>query len=228
MPCYNQNRKAMDTKTLCADYAPYDHRERLEKLFRDFDRVLITSSFGTTSAILLHFLHQVRPDHPVHFIDTGYHFLETHQYRETLSQEWGLNVVTVRPKANEHNFTRLDYTWTYQPDSCCFVNKVSPVEKLKESHDVWISGMIRGTSANRKNVPLFKESNGIMRFYPLADMDPEEAQYYNYMHELPDHPLKDRGYGSVGCTHCTQAGEGRSGRWSGSVKTECGLHSFKS
>ncbi len=216
----------MDPKTLCAAYAPYDPRERLEKLFRDFDRVLITSSFGTTSAILLHLLHQVKPNHPVYFVDTGYLFPETHAYRAQLIQQWNLQVHAVRPKANEHTFTRVDYTWTYQPDSCCYVNKVMPLQELKDSHDVWVSGMIRGTSEVRSSLPIFKDDGKLLRFYPLADMAPEEARWYNYLHELPEHPLIHKGYESVGCMHCTQPGKGRNGRWSGQVKTECGLHTF--
>ena len=214
----------MNLKTLCASYAPYSHQERLEKLFDEFDRVLITSSFGTTSAILLDLLQKVRPEQPIYFIDTGYMFPETHRYRQTLTQKWGLEVYAVRPKANENNFTKLNYTWTHDADMCCFVNKVMPAEELKKSHDVWVSGMIQGHTENRRNMPLFKEDRDIVRFYPLADMTPQEARWYYYLNELPEHPLKEKGYDSVGCQHCTLPGNGRDGRWTGSLKTECGLH----
>ena len=96
----------MDTKTLCEKYSPYDHRKRLETLFEDFDRVLITSSFGTTSAILLHLLQQVQPEHPVVFIDTKFHFNETHRYKNILSEQLDLNVLSIVPKSNENQFTQ--------------------------------------------------------------------------------------------------------------------------
>lgn len=211
-------------KTLCENYSPYDHRKRLEELFRDFDRVLITSSFGTTSAILLHLLHQVKPDHPVHFIDTKYHFAETHLYKRDLTRKWGLNVVPVYPKKNENRFTRMDYTWTYEPDSCCEMNKVQPLEGLKKEHDVWVSGMLGSGNSFRETLPMFREEKDIIRFYPLIDMSPEEAAGYRIIHELPEHPLESKGYGSVGCEQCTLRGEGRDGRWIGFNKGECGLH----
>ncbi len=214
----------MNTKTLCESYSPYDPKQRLEKLFGEFDRVLVTSSFGTTSAILLHLLHKVKSDVPVYFIDTMYHFDETYAYKDQLASQWKLNIVDVRPKVNEHMFTRTNYTWAHHPDSCCFVNKVMPMEALKSSHDVWISGMLGGSTELRKHMPLFKWDGQILRFYPLISMDEQEAEWYKVLHELPGHPLEDKGYGSVGCKHCTFKGAGRSGRWAGSNKKECGLH----
>ena len=214
----------MDLKTLCEKYSPYDHRSRLEKVFRDFDRVLVTSSFGTTSAILLHHLQQVQPEHPVVFIDTKFHFGETHRYKNTLSEQLGLNVLSIVPNRNENQFTEMDYTWAYQPDDCCYVNKVRPIDNLKKTHDVWISGMIGGASNTRKDLPIFREKDGIIRFYPFIDMTEEDAYYYRIVNELPTHPLEGKGYHSVGCTHCTRPGAGREGRWTGFKKTECGLH----
>ncbi len=214
----------MDTKTLCAKYAPYDHRKRLDAIFRDFDRVLITSSFGTTSAILLHQLHKVNSDHPIHFIDTTYHFSETHDYRRKLTEDWNLNVKRVLPPKVENKHTFLSWTWTYAPDDCCDVNKVVPMQGLKETHDVWISGMIGGTNENRKNMPIFKHDGEILRFYPFIDMTAQEAEWYKIVNELPEHPMESQGYGSIGCSHCTKKGAGRAGRWAGSGKSECGLH----
>ncbi len=217
----------MNTKTLCEAYSPFDPKQRLEKLFGEFDRVLMTSSFGTTSAILLHLLHKVKPGHPVHFIDTRYHFAETYEYKQTLQKLWGLNIVDVRPKANEHLFTRTDFTWAHQPDACCYVNKVMPLEELKESHHVWISGMFGGTTELRKKMPLFQWDGQILRFYPFIDMTEQEAEWYKTVYELPTHPLEARGYSSIGCNHCTAKGNGRSGRWAGTGKNECGLHAIQ-
>ncbi|MEO0474005.1 MAG: phosphoadenylyl-sulfate reductase [Bacteroidota bacterium] len=214
----------MDTKTLCAEYAQLGYRERLERLFSEFDRVLVTSSFGTSSATFLHLLHQVKPDHPIYFVDTTYHFAETHAYRRTLSTLWELNVIPVRPKANENMFTKVDFTWTHEPDACCYVNKVLPLAELKNKHQVWISGMVGGSTTHRQQLPIFKEKEGLLRFYPLLDMTKEEAEWNQVIYDLPKHPLEDKGYGSVGCAHCTIPGKGREGRWAGNQKTECGLH----
>lgn len=215
----------MELKTLCERYSPYDHRKRLETLFDEFDRVLVTTSFGATSATLLHLLQKVKPGHPVYFVDTKYHFRETLEYRQKLMSKLKLNIQSVVPKPNENFFTQLDYTWSYQPDACCYVNKVQPLEDLKASHDVWISGMVGG-SQNRKNLPIFQMKGNILRFYPLIDMTEEEAYYYRMVYDLPEHPLQSKGYASIGCTHCTRPGEGRSGRWTGFNKTECGLHTM--
>lgn len=214
----------MNIKTLCESYSPYGPSERLEKLFGEFDRVLVTSSFGTTSAILLHMLHKVNPDFPVHFIDTGYHFEETYQYKKDLANQWDLNVIDVRPKVNENMFTKTNFTWAHHPDSCCYVNKVLPVQELKTSHNIWISGMLGGSTELRQNMPLFKWDGQILRFYPLINMTEQEAEWYKIIHELPSHPLEAKGYASVGCQNCTVKGTGRNGRWAGSGKKECGLH----
>ncbi|MDP5170782.1 MAG: phosphoadenylyl-sulfate reductase [Bacteroidia bacterium] len=218
----------MNTKTLCENYSPLTPTQRLEKLFGEFDRVLVTSSFGTTSAILLHHLHKVKASHPVHFIDTRYHFKETHAYKNELASKWSLNVVDVRPKVNEHLFTRQDFTWAHHPDSCCYVNKVMPLDELKSTHDVWISGMLGGTTELRKKMPIFQWDGQILRFYPFINMTEEEAEWYRIIHELPSHPLEATGYASIGCTNCTVKGEGREGRWAGSNKKECGLHVIRS
>lgn len=214
----------MNTKTLCESYSPYDPKQRLEKLIGEFDRVLVTSSFGTTSAILLHMLHKVKPDFPIHFIDTRYHFAETYDYKKELTRKWDLNIVDVQPKVNENMFTKTNFTWAHHPDSCCFVNKVLPIEELKSTHNVWISGMLGGTTDVRKEMPLFKWDGQILRFYPLINMSEQEAEWYKIIHELPSHPLEAKGYASVGCQNCTAKGAGRQGRWSGQSKKECGLH----
>ncbi|MCI4670150.1 MAG: phosphoadenylyl-sulfate reductase [Bacteroidia bacterium] len=214
----------MKIKTLCEAYSPYDHRKRLEEAFNEFDRVLVTSSFGTTSAILLHLLSKVKPDMPVYMVNTGYLFPETIAYKDTLQKKFNLNIIEVEPKKNEHLFTRLNYTWAHHSDLCCHFNKVEPMNSLKENFDLWISGMLGGTNTHRDNMPLFKNDNGLTRFYPLVDMSPEEAQAYQIIYEIPKHPLEAKGYGSVGCKHCTVKGSGRSGRWAGQAKTECGLH----
>lgn len=216
-----------ELKTLCDKYSQLNHRERMVEVFRDFDRVLVTSSFGTTSATLLHHLHKARPAHPIYFVDTTYHFSETLAYKQKLERLYGLTVETVSPSSIENMYTKLDWTWAHKPDECCYANKVAPLKNLKASHDVWISGMIGRTSLNRRNLDIFAFDGEIVRFYPFLDMTQEEAEVYKVIYELPEHPLQSAGFGSVGCTHCTVPGQGRDGRWAGKQKTECGLHLFQ-
>ncbi len=211
---------------LSAKYKPLEAKERIRAIFSDFDRVLITSSFGTTAAVMLHMLKEVKPGAEVHFIDTKYHFKETYEYARQLCADWNLSLVLVNPPKNEHSFTEFDYTWLHEPDACCHVNKVLPLEELKQQFDVWVSGMFAGTSATRQALPFFKQDPEILRFYPFADMTEEEANWYRIIYEIPSHPLEKKGYSSIGCEHCTRPGEGRSGRWAGTGKVECGLHQF--
>lgn len=213
-----------DLKTLCASYAQVDYKARLERVFRDFDRVLVTSSFGTTSVMLLHMLQEVAPGHPVHFIDTTYHFPQTWQYAETLVKQLGIHVVTVSPDGNLNGLTRQQRAWQSDPNFCCYVNKVRPVQSLRQQHDIWISGMVGGLDPLRRHLPMFDSQADIVKFYPFIDMEKDEAEAYKIIYDLPDHPLEAEGYGSVGCLHCTSKGEGREGRWVGKAKTECGLH----
>ena len=138
-----------------------------------------------------------------------------------------MNVVPVLPGTIENTYTQMYWTWAYDPDTCCAFNKVSPLKHLKSTHEVWISGMVGGTTHTRKQQSVFKHDGEILRFYPFIDMSEADAQMYMQVYELPIHPLVDEGYGSIGCTHCTAKGEGRSGRWAGKEKTECGLHVFK-
>lgn len=217
----------MDIQALCAKYDSLSPSQKLWQVFDDFDKVLVTSSFGTSSAFLLHHLHRVRPEQSVYFIDTTYHFKETYDYRKKIEDTWGLKVITIKPKAIENRHTLLSWTWTYDSEACCEINKVEPLQELKSQFDVWISGMVGRTTERRKNMEIFEHDGDILRFYPFLDLDPQEVEWYRKIYDLPDHPLESEGYGSVGCTHCTVKGKGREGRWKGKDKKECGLHMFK-
>ena len=196
------------------------------KVFETFEpeRILVTSSFGTTAAILLHQISQVAPDHPIYLTDTGYLFDETHDYKNELIDRLGLNVVEVSAPDNQHRFTRQNDSWKYHPDLCCHINKVRPTEHLKKDKDVWVSGLMRYQNANRAGLQVFEAKDELLKFHPNIDMTEAEVQAYATIYELPLHPLIYQGYGSIGCSHCTSRGEGREGRWMKSTKTECGLH----
>lgn len=201
--------------------------ERLERLFGQYaaDQILVTSSFGASSGILLKLLNKVAPGHPIHFLNTGYHFTETMVYKALLTRELGLNVVEVAPDHAEHTLTSDFQIWRHNPEYCCFVNKIKPMNVIRQEHEVWVSGIMAYQNANRSGKSIFEQSGSILKFHPLIDFSREEAALFSRLHDLPPHPLTLRGYASIGCTHCTMKGQDREGRWSGSTKSECGLHS---
>lgn len=207
-------------------YAPLHFAERIRRLYQDFDpaKVLVTSSFAATSAYFLHIISSIRPDQIIHFIDTGYHFPETVAYRQYLIDLFKLKVEDLRAEDWKHQFTTEEKTWSKDPDFCCSINKVEPLEAIKPNYRVWVSSLMRWQTEHRAGLEIFEVRRGIIKFNPMIDVSREERDAYIREHDLPFHPLVAKGYSSIGCTHCTVAGDGRSGRWLGKPKTECGLH----
>jgi phosphoadenosine phosphosulfate reductase len=185
---------------------------------------MLTSSFAATSAFLLHVFSRFAPHQPVFFIDTGYHFPQTLEYKQKLIDLYHLKVVDIRAEDWKHQFTVQDETWKKDPDFCCSINKVEPLYALKNNYEVWASGLMRWQTDHRSTLDIFEVRGGIIKFYPLIDVTRAERDAYIKEHNLPFHPLVAAGYSSIGCTHCTIAGSDRSGRWNNSPKTECGLH----
>ncbi len=198
---------------------------RLAYILNKFaNKALVTTSFGTTSVLLLHILARVKPDFPIHFIDTGFLFPETHEYKEELTRMLDLNIITHKPEVEAHEAARIERLWESDPDACCGVNKVAPLEKVKDNHKVWISGLLGYQNGYRSGLDIFQERSDIYRFYPLIDWSEAQVKDYFEYFGLPRHPLERIGFNSLGCTHCTVKGTGREGRWIGSDKSECGLH----
>ena len=208
------------------NYRSLNVHDRIEELYHDFDvsDIMLTSSFAATSAMLLKFFSDVNKDQLIYFIDTGYHFKETLIYKDYLTKLYDLNVLDVTAEEWKHTFTTEDKTWTKDPDLCCSINKVQPLESIKEKYTVWVSGLMRWQSDNRSSLDIFEERNGMIKFYPLLDVTKDERESFIKDHHLPFHPLISKGYFSIGCEHCTVPGKGREGRWNNSPKTECGLH----
>lgn len=207
-------------------YAPLHFEERLRRLYRDFapEKVLITSSFAATSAYFLHIISDIRPDQKIAFINTGYHFKETLAYKDYLTKAFGLSVFDLKADDWKHEFTQKDETYKKDPDYCCAINKVEPLDAVKPNYHVWVSSLMSWQTDARADMKIFEERRGILKFNPMIDVTKGERDAYIAEHSLPFHPLVAEGYQSIGCTHCTVKGEGRSGRWVGKPKTECGLH----
>ena len=196
-------------------------------------RIAMVSSFGSESAVLLHMLSRIDRTTPVLFLDTGHLFGQTLDYRKRLAAELGLsNVRDLRP-AYVDLATRDPKADLYKSstDACCAVRKVAPLDAGLREFNAWITGRKRFHGGSRLHLPVVEEAEGKVKFNPLANYDKAELDAYAAEHALPAHPLVAFGYASVGCWPCTkptQTGEDvRAGRWAGSEKTECGIHTSR-
>jgi phosphoadenosine phosphosulfate reductase len=215
-----------DIKELNKKYKSLSLTNRIHALYEDFDQaeVMVTSSFAATSAFLLKLFSKVNTQQIIYFIDTGYHFDETLDYKKQLTETYNLNVKSLSALKHEHEFTTKDETWTKNPDFCCSINKVKPLEVIKNKYTVWVSGLMEWQSDHRNTLDIFEQRGEILKFYPLLDVTKKERDDFIKKHDLPFHPLVSQGYHSIGCKHCTVPGDDRSGRWNNNPKTECGLH----
>jgi phosphoadenosine phosphosulfate reductase len=194
------------------------------------DDLLFTSSFGAQSGVLLHLWSRVAKSLPVVFVDTGFIFPETLRYRDELAARLGLTVRVVKPDVAHDDFVRRhgDGIQKGDPDFCCGLNKVAPLEPLRARARGWVSGLRRDQGRTRETIAILEIEQNLVRVHPLATLTKADAAAYLTEHALPEHPLTSRRYLSIGCTPCTRAvddGEDeRAGRWAWSTKTECGLH----
>lgn len=223
-PLHNFN--AEQISELNKKYKILKPTDRIKQLYVDFkiEDVMLTSSFAATSAFLLKIVSDVNTKQEVFFIDTGYHFDDTIKYKSLLEEKYNLNVTSVSAITEEHEFTTKDETWKKNPDFCCSINKVRPLDTIKQNYKIWMSGLMEWQSDHRATLDIFEQRGNILKFYPLLDISKEERDDYIKAHQLPFHPLVAKGYSSIGCKHCTVPGEDRSGRWNNNPKTECGLH----
>jgi phosphoadenosine phosphosulfate reductase len=219
--------------------------EQLEKISAGelIDRVFaenggpacITCSFQAEDMIVLDLLRQRKPDIPVLFLDTGYHFKETYEYRDRMQQAWHLNLTNLAAKKTvaqqEAEFGILNQT---DPGKCCHLRKVEPLMDGLKDYDVWFTGLRREQSPTRKNLKLIEHhelpsGKVLLKVSPLAAWTWGQVWKYTAENKIDFLPLYDAGYRSIGCEPCTAVpGDGadaRTGRWGGK-KLECGIHTF--
>jgi phosphoadenosine phosphosulfate reductase len=183
---------------------------------------VLTASFQ--DCVLLDIAVQVAPDVEVVFLDTQYHFAETLEYVEQVRQRYDLNLTVVEP------VVAMDDRWRFDQNGCCRSRKVEPLRRALEGRDAWITGLRRSEAPNRAAAPIVSWDlmQDVVKVNPLASWSDHDVELYVKDHDLPVHPLTDDGYSSIGCWPCTRPvapGEhARAGRWSGTDKTECGIH----
>ncbi len=183
---------------------------------------MLASSFQ--DCVLIDLAHQVVPDVEVVFLDTQYHFAETLWFVETVRRRYDLNVRVVGPEVDP------DDRWLDDPDACCAARKVVPMAKALEGRTAWMTGLRRDEAPTRAATPVvgYDVGRGMVKVNPIATWVEADVERYAQDRSLPEHPLRSKGYASIGCWPCTRpvgAGEdARAGRWAGSDKLECGLH----
>jgi phosphoadenosine phosphosulfate reductase len=194
------------------------------------ERICVTSSM--TDAVIIHLVSEVRPGIDVVFLDTGYHFAETIGTRDAVSVVYPVNVINVTPaqtvaEQDEQMGPRL---YSRNPDLCCYLRKVVPLEKALGPYDAWITGVRREETDARNDtrVVQWDARREMVKVNPIVDWTAEQVEAYIAENNVLVNPLVSDGYPSIGCATCTsrvEAGaDARSGRWSGTGKTECGIH----
>ena len=202
------------------------------------DRLAVATSFQSSGLVILHMMRDIRPDVPVLFLDTGFHFDETLAFKDRIAAMFDLNVVDLR---GEHGSPERQADihgpelYRRDPDKCCFINKVQPLMKALDNYEGWISGIRRDQSPMRSATPIVEaqmlpSGEEVMKIHPLAHWTREDVSAYVAAHSIPTNPLLEQGFRSIGCHPCTRAisdtEDERAGRWDGLAKTECGIHSF--
>jgi len=181
--------------------------------------------------VMLHILSQIDNTIPIYFVNTGYLFPETIEYKDLIAEQFGLTVIDVKPliPKSQQKDELGNLLFTSDPDYCCYINKVQPLEQILMQYDVWINGVRADQTEVRKNMSVEQSAKyGVRRYHPMLDWDKRSIYRYIKEHQLPKHPLEEKGYLSIGCEPCTRKvdlsmGE-RASRWFGLNKTECGLN----
>jgi phosphoadenosine phosphosulfate reductase len=194
------------------------------------ERFCVTSSFA--DAVLVHVVSQVAPGIDVVFLDTGLHFEETLRIRDLVAATMPVNVRSIRPErtVGQQDGDHGPRLFARDPDTCCYLRKVEPLERGLEPYDAWAAGLRRDESPSRADTPVvgFDGSRRKVKIAPLARWTQADVDAYIARYDVPVNELVKQGYPSVGCWPCTRRpipGEDpRAGRWAMFEKTECGIH----
>ncbi|MFN0118381.1 MAG: phosphoadenylyl-sulfate reductase [Elusimicrobiota bacterium] len=193
-------------------------------------QIALSSSFGGQSTALIHMAVQIDPKIPILFLNTGFLFKETIQFVNDLRKQFNLNVLEFKASPEQIEKTKKNLENKSYTGVCCDDSKVSLMEQSLKGLDCWVAGLRRSQGSMRKDIKIVElYGSGLLKVHPLANWSGKDLFNYMKQHGLPFHPLWDKGYTSIGCEPCTalpgDQGE-RSGRWTGTQKTECGIHTF--
>jgi phosphoadenosine phosphosulfate reductase len=215
------------------DKIPSAERLVRQELMQAEQNICVTNSFQAEDMVVLHMVRQVRPDVPVIFLDTGYHFAEVYEYRDRMAQAWSMNLISLLPELTvleqEAQFGILNQT---DPGRCCGLRKVKPLFSALERYDLWFTGLRREQARSRAALQSVEDfslptTRIIRKISPLTEWTTKDVWNYAQQHGIPLLPLYEKGYSSIGCEPCTSLpldpDNPRSGRWGGQ-KQECGIH----
>jgi phosphoadenosine phosphosulfate reductase len=189
--------------------------------------IALACSFQKEESVLLDLLFRANPDARVFALDTGLLFDETYELWRRTEERYDTKIErwqgpTLAEQAKQYG----DKLWASNPSQCCGIRKVAPLREGLSQLNAWITGIRRDQSPARAGAAKVEwdDAFDLVKVNPLADWSDKDVWRYVFEHDLPYNPLHDQGYSSIGCTPCTNPGEGREGRWAGSAKVECGLH----
>jgi phosphoadenosine phosphosulfate reductase len=196
------------------------------------DGVAISSAFGAEGMVLIDIASRVRQNFRLFTLDTEFLFPETYSLMDRVEQRYGITIERVYPlnSPEKQELVHGPALWQRNPDQCCNLRKVEPLQRKLSELQAWITSIRRDQTTTRAGAgkiewdPKFE----LVKINPIVDWSSRQVWRYIREHDVPYNALHDRNYPSIGCTHCTRAvrpGEDpRAGRWAGSSKTECGLH----
>lgn len=194
--------------------------------------IVQATGFGPEGVALMHMIAEIRPETRIFYLDTALLFPETYTLRDELVRRLGVRLERVATGLSLEEQTKKygEALWQSDPDSCCYLRKVTPQREYLGGYRAWITGIRRDQTIFRANAGLVEwdTTNKMVKLNPLAAWTSQQVWDYIHTHNLPYNPLHDKGFPSIGCWPCTRAvkpGEDpRAGRWSGQEKTECGIH----
>ncbi len=202
---------------------------------RYFPRLTMATGLGPEGCVIISMLAKIEPRVYVFNLDTGYQFRETLELRERMNEKYGIHIDLQRPELNVPDYERLHGgpVYAHDPDRCCHDRKIAVLHRVAVNYDAWATGIRRDQGPTRADTPIVKwdKKFGLVKVSPLAGWTKKDVWKRIVGEQVPYNPLHDQNYPSIGCQPCTRAVEPgedeRAGRWSGSTKTECGLHTGK-
>ena len=206
-------------------------KNKIENYLSQGKSIFTSSSFQTHSIPLLHIISRVDKSIPVYFLNTGYHFPETIEFRDQITDMLLLNLVNLKPDTPKNMQLDPDgkLLFTSDPDHCCYLNKTQPMEQVLMHHDIWINGIRAEQNSYRSALKMEEPAkHNVIRFHPMIGWSSKDIFTYRKEYNLPEHPLESKGFFSIGCEPCTRVVDlemqEREARWYGLSKTECGLN----